>query len=97
MDIRLFIQLIIIEILLMVIGVFGLIFFWFFYFGSGAGASSEKAIVTQNSMLATLAILPLLFGIIKYRNSKEKRKAKSYLYSGLIVSIVSGIYFGIVT
>ena len=95
MNLRLFILLIIIESLIIVCGFIGLIFFWFFYFGSGAGASSEKAILTQNIMLAILALLPLVFGIFKYKNLSDKRKAKSYLYSGLILSIVSIIYFGI--
>ena len=86
-------MLIVIESLCIVAGVFGLIFFFFFYFGSGAGASSEKAIMTENVALAILASLPLLFGILKYRNATEIGKAKSYLYSGFIVTIVSGIYF----
>lgn len=94
MNLRLFILLIVIESLMMVCGVFGLIFFWFFYFGSGAGASSEKARLTQNIMLAILVLLPLVFGVFKHKNLTDKGKAKSYLYSGLIVSIVSIIYFG---
>ena len=86
--------LIVIESLFIVFGVFGLIFFFFFYFGSGAGASSEKALFTENVALIILALLPFLFGLFKYRNLTESGNAKSYLYSGLIVSIVSGIYFG---
>lgn len=97
MNLRLFFVLIILESIGIVCGVFGLIFFFFFYFGSGAGASSEKAILTQNVALIVLASLPLLFGIFKYRNSTEKGKAESYLYSGLIVTIVSGICFGLST
>lgn len=93
MNLRLFFLLIVIESLLIVAGVFGLIFFTFFYFGSGAGASSEKAMLAQNIWLTVLALIPVSFGVFKYINSTEKKKAKSYLYSGLIVTIVSGIYF----
>ena len=95
MNLRLFFLLIILESIGIVCGVFGLVFFFFFYFGSGAGASSEKAILTQNVALIILAFLPLLFGIFKYRSSTERGKAESYLYSGLIVTIISGMYFGI--
>ena len=97
MNLRLFFLLIILESIGIVCGVFGLIFFFFFYFGSGSGASSEKAILTQNVALIALASLPTLFGIFKSRSSTEKGKAKSYLYSGLIVAIVSGICFGLST
>jgi len=93
MNIRLFFQLIIIESILMGFGLFGLILFWFLYFGSGAGASSKKAIMTQkNTMLAILVLLPLLFGVFKYKNSDEKKRRISYLFAGLFVTIVSGIY-----
>ncbi len=93
MNLRLFFLLIVIESLLIVAGVFGLIFFTFFYFGSGAGASSEKAMLAQNIWLIVLSLIPTFFGFFKYRKSTEKEKAKSYLYSGLIVTIVSGVYF----
>ena len=95
MNLRLFFLLIILESIGIVCGVYVLIFFFFFYFGSGAGASSEKAIMTENFALVVLALLPSLFGIIKYRRSTEKGRAKSYLFSGLIVTIISGIFFGI--
>ncbi len=72
---------------------FGLILFWFLNFGSGAGASSNKAIMTLNTMLAILVLLPLVFGVFKYKNSDEKKKKISYLFAGLFVTIVSGIYF----
>ena len=94
MNFRLFILLIIIESLFIIAGFFVLIFFLFFYFGSGAGAGSEKALFTENVALIILALLPLIFGLYKFRSSTETGKAKSYLYSGLIVTIVSGIYFG---
>ena len=93
MNLRLFFLLIVIESLLIVAGVFGLIFFTFFYFGSGAGASSEKAMLAQNIWLTVLALIPILFGVFKYRKSREKERAYSYLYAGLIVTVVSGIYF----
>jgi hypothetical protein len=93
MNLRLFFLLIIIESLCVVGGVFGLILFFFLYFGSGMGASSYKAILTENVAFVILTLLPLLFGIFKYRTLTEKLKAKSYLYSGLLVTIVSGIYF----
>jgi len=95
MNLRLFFLLVIIESLCVVGGFFGLILFFFLYFGSGAGASSNKAILTENVVFVILFLLPLFFGIFKYLTLKEKLKAKSYLYSGLLVSIVSGIYFGL--
>nr|WP_315150014.1 hypothetical protein [uncultured Flavobacterium sp.] len=95
MNLRLFFILVIIESLCVVGGFFGLILFFFLHFGSGAGASSDKAMLTENVTFVILFLLPLLFGIFKYRNLTEKSKAKSYLYSGLLVTIVSGIYFGL--
>lgn len=95
MNLRLFFLLVIIESLCVVGGFFGLILFFFLYFGSGAGASSDKAMLTENMAFVILFLLPLLFGIFKYRNLTEELKAKSYLYSGLLVTIVSGIYFGL--
>lgn len=95
MNLRLFFLLVIIESLCMFGVFFGLILFFFLYFGSGAGASSDKAMLTENVVFAILFLLPLLFGIFKYRTLTEKLKAKSYLYSGLLVTIVSGIYFGL--
>lgn len=91
MNVRLFFILIIIESILIVGGFYGLIIFFFLHFGSGAGASSDKAILTENIAVSILALLPLLVGIFKYLTSTEKRNAKSYLYSGLLVTIVSGI------
>lgn len=95
MNLRLFFLLVFIELLCVVCGFFGLILFFFLYFGSGAGASSDKAILTENVSFVILFLLPLFFGIYKYRTLTEKLKAKSYLYSGLLVAIVSGIYFGL--
>lgn len=95
MNLRLFFQLVIIESLCIVGGFFGLIFFFFLYFGSGATASSDKAILTENVVFVVLFLLPLFFGIFKYRTLTEKLKAKSYLYAGILVTIVSGIYFGL--
>lgn len=95
MNLRLFFLIAIIELLCVVGGFFGLILFFFLYFGSGAGGSSEKAMLTENVTFVILFLLPLLFGIFKYRALKERLKAKSYLYSGLLVTIVSGIYFGL--
>lgn len=94
MNLRLFFLLVIIESLCVVSGFFGLILFFFLYFGSGAGASSENAILTENISFVALFLLPLLFGFFKYSTLTEKFKAKSYLYSGLLVTIISGIYFG---
>lgn len=95
MNLRLFFLLVFIESLCVVGGFFGLISFFFLYFGSGAGASSDKAMLTENVAFVILFLLPLLFGVFKYRALTEKLKAKSYLYSGLLVTIVSGIYFGL--
>jgi hypothetical protein len=95
MNLRLFFLLIIIESLCVVVGFFALILFFFLYFGSGMGASSDKAILTENVAFVILFLLPLLFGFFKYRTLTEKLKGKSYLYSGLLVTIVSGIYFGL--
>ncbi|MES2544374.1 MAG: hypothetical protein V4548_05775 [Bacteroidota bacterium] len=95
MNLRLFFLLVILESIGIVCGVFGIIFLFFFNFGSGAGATSQKAILTQNLALMVLASLPLFFGIFKYRSSIGKGKAESYLYSGLLVTIVSGICFGL--
>ncbi len=77
----------------MYIGLFGLVLFIFFYFGSGSSSSSDIAILIQNIWLTIICIIPSLFGFFKYRIAKTKDKAKSYLYSGLFVSIISGIYF----
>ncbi|MBP6759417.1 MAG: hypothetical protein KA133_09215 [Flavobacterium sp.] len=95
MNLRLFFLLVIIESLCVVGGFFGLILFFFLHFGSGAGASSDKAMLTENIVFTILFLLPFLFGIFKYITLTEKLKAKSYLYSGLLVTIVSGIYFGL--
>ncbi|MCL9770152.1 hypothetical protein NAT47_06965 [Flavobacterium sp. HXWNR69] len=95
MNIRLFFLLVIIESLFVVVGFFGLILFFFLYFGSGAGATSDKAMLTENIAFGILFSTPLLFGIFKFITVTEKLKAKSYLYSGLLVTIVSGIYFGL--
>ena len=97
MNFRLFFQLIILEALCMVGGVFAFIFFFFLYFGSGAGASSEKALLTEKVTMIILVSLPLIFGVIKYRSSTEEKKAKSYLFSGLLVTIVSLICSGVFT
>jgi hypothetical protein len=75
-------------------GFFGLILFFFLYFGAGASASSDKVILIENVTFAILFLLPLIFGIFKYSTLAEKSKAKSYLYSGLLITIVSAIFFG---
>jgi len=93
MNLRLFFILIVIELLCVSLAFFGLIFFFFLYFGSGVGASSQKAILTENIAITILALTPFLFGFFKYRNTTEKQKANSYLYSGILVTIVSGIFF----
>lgn len=95
MDLKLFFILVVIELLCVVGGFFGLLLFFFLQFGSGAGASSDKAMLTENVTFVILFLLPLLFGIFKYRTLADRLKAKSYLYSGLLVTIVSGIYFGL--
>lgn len=95
MNLRLFFLLVIIESLCVAGGFFGLILFFFLYYGSGASASSDKAILVENVASVILFLLPLFFGFLKYRTLTEKFKAKSYLYSGLLVTIVSGIYFGL--
>ncbi len=97
MNFRLFFQLVILESLFMVGGVYLLIFFFFFYFGSGAGASSEKALLTEKIAFIVLVSLPLLFGVIKYRSSTEVKKGKSYLYSGFLVAIGSLICYEVYT
>jgi len=78
----------------MIGGFFGLILLFFLYFGSGASASTDKVMLIENVTFVILFLLPLVFGIFKYRTLTEKFKAKSYLYSGLLVTIVSGIFFG---
>jgi hypothetical protein len=78
-----------------VVGFFGLMLFFFLYFGSGAGATSDKAMLTENITFAVLFSLPFVYGVFKYHTITEKLKAISYLYAGLLVSIVNGIYFGI--
>lgn len=93
MNFRLFFLLVVIESILTIGGFYALIIFFFLHFGSGAGASSDKAIMTENVTFIVLAFLPLIFGIFKYRSLTESGKAKSYLYAGLLVTIVSGICF----
>jgi len=94
MNLRLFFLLVIFESLCMIGGFFGLILLFFLYFGSGASASTDKVMLIENVTFVILFLLPLVFGIFKYRTLTEKFKAKSYLYSGLLVTIVSGIFFG---
>lgn len=91
MNLSLFFKLIVIETIFILAGTFGIILFLFLYFGSGATASSEKAIITGNVAFVILVSLPLCYGILKYRNSKEIENAKSYLYSGLIVTFISSV------
>ena len=80
---------------IIVIGCFFILGILFFlYFGSGAGASSEKAIMTENIALVILILSPLIFGIFKNVTSKDKIIGRSYLYASFAVTIVSGIYFG---
>ena len=95
MNLKLFFLLVIIESLCVAVGFFGLVLFFFLLFGSGAGASSDKAMVTENVTFVILFLSPLLFSFFKYRAIKERLKAKSYLYSGLLVTIVCEIYFGL--
>ena len=63
------------------------------YFGSGASSSSEKAILTENIVFTVLFLMPLLYGIFKSRYIEDKQKTRSYLFAGLLVTIVSGVYF----
>ena len=93
MNFRLFFLLILLESVSIIAGVFVLLLFFFLYFGSGAGASSEKAMLTENIAFTILFVIPLFFGMFKFKYVEEKQKAKSYLYSGLIVTLVGGIYF----
>lgn len=95
MNYRLFFILILIESLSMIVGTFSLILFFFLYFGSGAMASSEISIVIENITFSILFLIPLLYGFYKFKYTEDKHKAKSYLYAGLLVTIVSGIYFWI--
>lgn len=95
MNLRLFFLLFIIESLCVIVGFFGLIFFFFLHFGSGAEATSQKAMLTENITFIFLFSSPFVFGVFKYNKITEKLKAKSYLYAGLLVSIVNGIYFGL--
>lgn len=95
MNLRLFFLLVVIESLFVIVGFYGLILIFFLYFGSGAGGTSDKAMLTENIGFGILFLMPLLFGILKFRNATEKLKAKSYLYSGLLVTIVCGMYFGL--
>lgn len=95
MNLRLFLLLITIESLSFVGGLFILEILFFLYFGSGAGSSSNKTILSENVMIIVLILMPILLGIFKYFTLTNKDRAKSYFYSGLIVSIVSGIYFSL--
>jgi membrane-bound ClpP family serine protease len=94
MNLRLFLLLLLIEIVFVVTGYFGLIFFVFFYFGSGSGASSPQAQMTQKVWVSALALLPLLFGIYKYKRLKDQDKANSYLFAGLCIAITSAFLIG---
>lgn len=94
MNLRLFLLLIFIEFSSIIIGFFGLLLFFFLSFGSGASSSSDKAILTENIAVVILTLLPFIFGVFRYKTLEEKEIANSYLYSGLAVTIVSGIYFG---
>ena len=94
MNLRLFLLTFLIESII-VIGCFFLLgILLFLYFGSGAGASSEKAIMTEKISLVILILSPLIFGIIKNVTSKDKIIGRSYLYASFVVTIVSGIYLG---
>ena len=95
MNYRLFFLLILVEALAIIVGAFALLLFFFMYFGSGATASSERAIVIENITFFALFSLPLLYGVFKYKNIENKYKGRSYFFAGLLITIVSGVYFGI--
>jgi len=95
MNYRLFFLLILVEALAMIVGAFSLLLFFFMYFGSGATASSERAILTINTTFFIMFSIPLFFGILKYKNIEDKYKGRSYFFAGLLITIVSGVYFGI--
>ena len=95
MNYRLFFLLILLEALALVVGAFALLLFFFMYFGSGASASSEKAQLIINITFFVFFSIPLLYGVFKYKKTEDKLKARSYLFAGFVVTIVSGIYFGI--
>ena len=94
MNLRLFLLTFLIESII-VIGCFFLIgILLFLYFGSGAGASSEKAIMTEKISLVILILSPLIFGVFKNITSKDKIIGRSYLYASFAVTMISGIYLG---
>jgi uncharacterized membrane protein len=94
MNLRLFLLTFLIESILLIGCFFLLGLLLFLYFGSGAGASSEKAILTENIAIVILILSPVIFGIFKNITAKDKMNGRSYLYASLLVTIVSGIYFG---
>lgn len=90
MNIRLFFLLLVLESASIICGYFFLIIFFFLHFGSGAGASTDNALLTQDITFIILISLPLLFGFYKFAQmSISLQNSKSYLYSGIIVSFGS--------
>ena len=69
MNLRLFLLLVIVESLFVIVGFYGLILIFFLYFGSGAGATSDKAMLTENigfGILFRQTLLQIIFkSIIK--------------------------------
>ncbi|CAM4096503.1 hypothetical protein FLJU110815_16610 [Flavobacterium jumunjinense] len=66
------------------------ILFHFLYFGSGAGASSNLAIVVGYILFFFCVLPPMLFNIYKiysYRKINELIKWNSYLVSLVLVTI----------
>ncbi|MBS4040475.1 MAG: hypothetical protein KGZ81_07735 [Flavobacteriales bacterium] len=94
MNLRLFLLTFLIESIILIGCFFLLGMLLFLYFGSGAGASSEKAIMTEKISFVILILSPLIYGIYKNVNSKDKIIGRSYLYASFTVTIISGIYFG---
>jgi hypothetical protein len=62
MNLRLFFSLVIIESLCVVGGFWT--YFIFFLYGSGAGASSDKAMLTENVTFVILFFIAIAFGIL---------------------------------
>mgnify|MGYP006971074087 CR=1 FL=1 len=67
---------------------FLLLFSFFFYFGSGQGAESAIAILSEKIATLIIILLPILFNlykIVQYSKTNQLLKANSYILAALIL------------
>lgn len=95
-NIKLFIKLIFLEIIYFYLMFFICLFFLFLYFGSGASASSERAINTGNIITVLFVFTPIIFNFYKmFHMNKEKRinDFNSYLLTQIFITLFIIFHF----